>query len=114
MSGTPIAAAQWWRYAERAFRTVSEYLGMAKRAELREEGHDCGHTFRIQVTGRGHSWGVVGDVPPQHSDDDRWHDDGTVEVRAHNLRDALLLAAALHITAWPGLNEPDDEEGLPA
>ena len=35
-------------------------------------------------------------------------DDGTVEVRAHNLRDALLLAAGLPMSAWPGLN--DDEE----
>ena len=25
-------------------------------------------------------------------------------------RDALLLAAALPITAWPGLNEPDDDD----
>ena len=90
----PIAAAQWWRAAEGTFRVVAEYLGMAKRAELREEGHDCGHTFRIQVTG-----------PLGRR---------LVEVRAHNLRDALLLAAALPITAWPGLNEPDDEEGLPA
>ena len=85
-----------------------------KRAELREEGHNCGHTFRIQVSGRGHSSGVITDIPPTHSDANWWHDDGTVEVRAHNLRDALLLAAALPITAWPGLNEPDDEEGQPA
>ena len=88
MKRKPIPAAQWWRNAEGTFRVVSEYLGMAKRAELRDEGHDCGHTFRIQVAGRGHSWGVVGDNPPRHSDADWWHDDGTVEVRAHNLRDA--------------------------
>ena len=110
MKRKPIPAAQWWRNAEGTFRVVSEYLGMAKRAELRDEGHDCGHTFRIQVAGRGHSWGVVGDNPPRHSDADWWHDDGTVEVRAHNLRDALLIAAALPVTAWPGLNEPDDDD----
>ena len=82
-----------------------------KGAELREEGHECGHTFRIQVSGRGHSCGVITDNPPTHSDADWWHDDGTVEIRAHNLRDALLLAAGLPMSAWPGLN--DDEEPQP-
>ena len=107
MKRQPIPAAQWWRNASETYRVVAEYLSMAKRAELRETGHDCGHTFRIQVSGRGHSCGVITDNPPTHSDADWWHDDGTVEIRAHNLRDALLLAAGLPITAWPGLN--DDE-----
>ena len=107
MSRKRITASQWWSGADSTFRVLAEYLGMAKHAELREEGHDCGHTFRITVSGRGHSWGVVGETPPQHSDADWWHDDGTVEVRAHNLRDALLLAAGLPMSAWPGLN--DDE-----
>ena len=39
--------------------TFAEYLDMAKRAERRDEGHECGHTFRIQVSGRVHSSGVV-------------------------------------------------------
>ncbi len=67
----------------------------------------CGHTFRIRVEGRMHSSGVISDNPPVHSDANWWHDDGTVEVRAHNMRDALLLAAALPLTAWPGLNNDE-------
>lgn len=88
----PIPAASWWKGVSDTFRVIAEYLDMAKRAELRDEGHECGHTFRIHVSGRLHSSGVV-------------TDDGTVEVRAHNLRDALLIAATLPITDWPGLNE---------
>lgn len=100
MKRQPISAAQWWHTASGAFAVVAECLDMAKRAELREEGHECGHTFRIQVSGRGHSWGVITDNPPTHSDANWWHDDGTVEIRAHNLRDALLLAAAKPLAEW--------------
>ena len=106
----PIPAAQWWRNASETFKVVAEYLDMAKRAELRDVGHDCGHTFRIRVEGRSHSSGVVTDIPLIHSDADWWHDDGTVEVRAHNLRDALLLAAAKPLAEWV---MPDDEDEEP-
>lgn len=102
-SNTP--AANWWKAAADTFMVLADYIHMAKRAERRDEGHECGHTFRIQVSGRLHSSDVVTDNPPTHSDANWWHDDGTVEVRAHNLRDALLIAATLPITDWPGLNE---------
>ena len=107
MKREPIPAAQWWRNASETLAVVAEYLDMAKRAELRDVGHDCGHTFRIRVEGRLHSSGVVTDIPLIHSDADWWHDDGTVEVRAHNLRDALLLAAAKPLAEWV---MPDDED----
>ena len=99
-----------WRNASETFAVVAECLDMAKRAELRDVGHDCGHTFRIRVEGRLHSSGVVTDIPLIHSDADWWHDDGTVEVRAHNLRDALLLAAAKPLAEWV---MPDDEDEEP-
>lgn len=105
----PIPAANWWKGVGDTFRVIAEYLAMAKRAELRDKGHECGHTFRISVEGRLHSSGVVTDNPPTHSDADWWHNDGTVEVRAHNLRDALLIAATLPVTDWPGLNDDDSE-----
>ena len=110
MKRQPIPAAQWWRNASETFKVVAECLAMAKRAELRDVGHDCGHTFRIRVEGRLHSSGVITDNPPTHSDANWWHDDGTVEVRAHNLRDALLLAAAKPLAEWV---MPDDEDEEP-
>ena len=110
MKRKPIPAAQWWRNAPETFKVVAGYLDMAKRAELRDVGHDCGHTFRIRVEGRLHSSGVVTDIPLIHSDADWWHDDGTVEIRAHNLRDALLLAAAKPLAEWV---MPDDEDEEP-
>ena len=109
MKRKPIPAAQWWRNASETFKVVVEYLAMAKRAELRDVGHECGHTFRIQVSGRGHSWGVITDNPPTHSDADWWHGDGTVEIRAHNLRDALLLAAAKPLAEWVMPDDKDEE-----
>ena len=102
-----ITSGQWWRVVGDFWTPITEALTRAKKADERETGHDCGHTFRIRVEGRLHSSGVVTDNPPVHSDADWWHDDGTVEVRAHNLRDALLLAAALPMTAWPGLADTE-------
>ena len=109
MKHQPITAAQWWHTASGAFAVVAECLAMAKRAELCDVCHDCGHTFRIRVEGRLHSSGVVTDIPLIHSDADWWHDDGTVEIRAHNLRDALLLAAAKPLAEWVMPDDKDEE-----
>ena len=108
----PIPAAQWWRNASEAFKVVAEYLAMAKRAELRDEGHNCGHEFTITAASRGH-YTVVGD--PTHKDaPERAAGDYvptmTTKVRAHNLRDALLLAAAEPLAEWV---MPDDEDEDP-
>ena len=45
MKRQPITAAQWWHNASETFKIVAEYLAMAKRAELRDVGHNCGHEF---------------------------------------------------------------------
>ena len=45
MKRQSITAAQWWHAASGAFAVVAECLAMAKRAELRDEGHNCGHEF---------------------------------------------------------------------
>ena len=112
MKRQPIPAAQWWRNASEAFRVVAECLAMAKRAELRDEGHNCGHEFTITAVSRGH-YTVVGD--PTHRDAPEcvagdYVPTMTTKVRAHNLRDALLLAAAEPLAEWV---MPDDEDEEP-
>ena len=111
MKRHPIPAAQWWHTASGAFAVVAEYLDMAKRAELRDVGHNCGHEFTITVMTRGH-YTVVGD--PTHHDAPEWAASDympmTIKVRAHNLRDALLLAAAEPLAEWV---MPDDEDEEP-
>ena len=112
MKRKPIPAAQWWRNASETFKVVAEYLDMAKRAELRDEGHDCGHEFTITTAvSRGH-YTVVGD--PTHKDAPECaagdYVPMTIKVRAHNLRDALLLAAAEPLAEWV---MPDDEDEEP-
>jgi hypothetical protein len=69
---------------------------------------DDGHTFEISVAARG-SYAVRGEP---HVDCEHFGDPVTVQVRAWNLRDALLAAAAtpLHAWAWP-LTEMPDEGG---
>ena len=113
MKRKPIPAAQWWRNASETFnKVVAEYLAMAKRAELRDEGHNCGHEFTITAVSRGH-YTVVGD--PTHKDAPEWAAGDyvptmTTRVRAHNLRDALLLAAAEPLAEWV---TDEDEESQP-
>ena len=112
MKRQSITAAQWWHAASGAFAVVAEYLAMAKRAELRDVGHNCGHEFTISVVTRGH-YTVVGD--PTHHDAPEcaagdYLPTMTIKVRAHNLRDALLLAAAKPLAEWV---MPDDEDEEP-
>ena len=56
--------------------------------------------MQLSIELTGHSSGVVGEVPQVHSDANYSDALGTVTVRAHNLRDALLVAASLPTAAW--------------
>ena len=97
----PIRAAFWWDSVGNTFENVvREFLGKAKAADLRETGHDCGHEFTIVITSRGHSSGMVGDPSSPHNDANYTSTNRPVTVRAHNLRDALLLAAAEPLSVW--------------
>lgn len=71
-------------------------------------GHECGHRFQFIVRSSLHISG-----PGEHVDADWWGTaDGPVEVRAHNLRDALLAASALPLHVWfdHGRDEAEDDE----
>lgn len=94
-----ITAGQWWEQAARTFVTVTELLRRAQNAELRDQGHECGHQFEVSVRVCGHT-GIVGEGPESHRDDDWWSEPSTTTVRAHNQRDALLLAAARPLHEW--------------
>lgn len=67
-------------------------------------GPDDGHTFRLTHSSRGSY--AIADVPG-HTDSDHWGPPSTVEVRAWNLRDALLAAARLRLDAWQDEDPPD-------
>lgn len=70
--------------------------------------HECGHRFQFLVRSSLHVSG-----PGEHTDADWWGTaDGPVEVRAHNLRDALRAASALPLHVWfdHGRDEADDDE----
>ena len=92
----PVPASFWWGSVDNNFEKVArEFLKRAKAADLRDAGHDCGHEFTITVSSRMHVSG-----PGEHTDAD-WDSATTpVTVRAHNLRDALPLAAAEPLTSW--------------
>ena len=99
-----ITAGFWWKSAEDTFdKVIREYLTRAQKAERDEKGHDCGHRFEITVRSSLHVSG-----PGEHADADWWSDgDRPVEVRAHNLRDALLIAASLPLSDWFPKEAPD-------
>lgn len=59
------------------------------------KGHACGHRFQIVVRSSTHLSG-----PGDHVDANYYDACEPVEVRAHNLRDALLIAAALPLADW--------------
>lgn len=93
-------AGFWWQSAGRHFdKVVTEMLTKAKAAEQREKGHDCGHEFTVTVSSRGHH-GITGQGPEAHADANYADTMQPVTVRAHNLRDALLLAAAEPLSSW--------------
>jgi hypothetical protein len=93
---TRIPAAFWWNALSDTFSKVChEYIHKARTAEQAEKGHDCGHRFEITIRSSLHASG-----PADHTDADWFGTCGPVTVRAHNLRDALLIAATLPLAAW--------------
>lgn len=76
-------------------------LQEAQSEELRVTGHACGHRFRIQVVSAGH-YGILGEGPENHKDTDDFDEDlaWTLEVRAHSLSDAMMLAAGTPLPQW--------------
>ena len=102
-----IWASFWWQSLSNTFETVCrEFIAKAQKAERDEKGHDCGHEFTITIESRGHSSGIYGEPDSPHSDADYTNTSGPVTVRAHNLRDALLVAAALPLSDWFEDEEP--------
>lgn len=92
----PIPAGAWWRSAGDTFdKVLREFLGRAQKAEREQAGHACGHRFEITVRSSLHASG-----PGEHTDADYFDSMEPVTVRAHNLRDALLIAATLPLSEW--------------
>lgn len=95
--------AFWWRSLGDNFEKVDrEFIKRAVAAEKAETGHECGHRFEISIRSSLHTSG-----PGEHTDADWFGDSGPVTVRAHNLRDALLIAATLPLNDWM----PDEDDG---
>ena len=61
--------------------------------------HECGHQFTIRVSIVGHS-GISGEGPESHIDANYADELQPVTVRASNLREALLKATELPLSAW--------------
>jgi len=107
----PTRAPFWWGSLARNFDNVDrEFIKRALAAEKAEKGHDCGHRFEINVRSAGH-YGIAGEGAESHSDAPYFESDVpmVVEVRAHSLRDALLVAATLPLNDWL----PDDDATTP-
>ena len=102
-----ISSAQWWSQVDHTFRTeLAQFIAKAKsteRLELRDAGaeHDCGHQFEITIRSAMHA-GLEGGGPKSHRDAPFFDDaqPNPVTVRAHSLRDALLVAATVPISDW--------------
>jgi hypothetical protein len=100
-----ISSAQWWRQVDETFRNQLRFFiekaRSAEKSELREAGaeHECGHRWEITIRSSMHS-SIVGGGAKSHKDAPIWDGHTPVTVRAHSLRDALLVAATLPITAW--------------
>jgi hypothetical protein len=102
MSAKPqVPAVFWWRSLSDTFENVCrEFIARAQKAELAAKGHECGHEWTITIESRGHSSGIYGEPDSPHSDAKYTDTSGPVIVRAHNLRDALLVAATLPLNDW--------------
>lgn len=93
-----ITAAYHWGSVYANINLLAEFVRVARKATLRETGHECGHTFRVTVECRGHS-SVVGD--PDHHDATEF--DGlpsSIEVRANSLAGALAVALTVPFASW--------------
>jgi hypothetical protein len=98
-----LPADFWWQSLASDFdKVIREFLRRAQKAEVEQTGHECGHRFEITVRSSLHASG-----PGEHADANYYTDMRPVEVRAHNLRDALLLAAALPLSDY--LEQEEDE-----
>lgn len=77
------------------------YVRYAQEAELREKGHECGHQFIITTTSIMHS-GITGEGPESHRDaqPDPEPIFMQLEVRAHDLQAALVIAACAPLAEW--------------
>lgn len=93
------SSASWWQQVRVSLDTITEEISRAQRAELVETGHECGHRFEISVRSATHA-GVAGEGPESHSDAPFLDATSTIVVRAHNLRDAFLVAASAPLTDW--------------
>jgi hypothetical protein len=97
-----IQSGVWWRALSDTFDKIARYqIQKALETEQKETGHQCGHEFEISVSSRLHMSGLG-----EHSDADWTGELNSVKVRAHNLRDALLIAASLPLVDW----FPEEEE----
>jgi hypothetical protein len=74
-------------------------------SETPQEELSEGHLFRFTVSSRGVGR-VVGD--PTWSEANWWSEPWTLEVRAFNLKDALLKAALAGMGAWDTGEKDDD------
>lgn len=95
-----ITSGFFWMSAMDSFdKVTTELLRKAKAAEREEQGHDCGHLFEVAVSSRGH-YGYLNKGPEFHLDSKDWSDPITITVRAHDLKTAVLMAAAMPFTSW--------------
>lgn len=95
-------APYWWRLLGNNFDAVDrEFIKKAQAAERKETGHECGHRFQITIQSASHG-GITGEGPESHSDAPYFEGDEpmVIEVRAHCLRDALLVAATRPLNDW--------------
>ena len=108
MKRARIPSGAWWSNVDSTFATLAEFLGRAKKADIEETGHDCGSRFEVTVRLCGHG-GIEGAPASEHRDADWWGEPHTVVVRAHSMRDALLLAAATPLDVWFEADWQEDE-----
>lgn len=86
-------------------QVADELRDRADQFEEEEMGHECGHIFTLSFNSIIHS-GIAGEGPESHRDGKLvMGTNRTVQVRAHNLRDALRKAASLPLDSWRGQEE---------
>lgn len=91
-----LSSEECWELIRRVRDALKGYVTQARAAEQREVGHECGHVWEITVRGRGHTWSDTS----THSDNQRWDNYNSVQVRAHDLPTAFLIASTLPVSDW--------------